>query len=48
LMQQAGAAPGTASTSAAAPAAAETTVPAAAAADARSRDGQRTRDRDGR
>jgi len=48
LMQQAGAAPGTAPTSAAAPTAAETTVPAAAAADARSRDGQRTRDRDGR
>jgi membrane protease subunit HflK len=49
LMQQAGATPGTASApAAAAPAAAETTVPAAAAADARSRDGQRTRDRDGR
>jgi len=49
LMQQAGATPGTASApTAAAPAAAETTVPAAAAADARSRDGQRTRDRDGR
>ena len=49
LMQQAGASPGTASApAAAAPAAAETTVPAAAAADARSRDGQRTRDRDGR
>ena len=48
LMQQAGAAPGTATVPAAAPAAAETSVPAAAAADARSRDGQRTRDRDGR
>jgi membrane protease subunit HflK len=48
LMQQAGAAPGTAAAPAAAPAAAETTVPAAAATDARSRDGQRTRDRDGR
>jgi membrane protease subunit HflK len=48
LMQQAGAAPGAGSAPAAAPAAAETAVPAAAAADARSRDGQRTRDRDGR
>ncbi len=48
LMQQAGAAPGAAATPAAAPVATETTVPAAAAADARSRDGQRTRDRDGR
>jgi membrane protease subunit HflK len=49
LMQQAGATPGTASApAAAAPSTAETTVPAAAATDARSRDGQRTRDRDGR
>ena len=46
LMQQAGAVPGAAGAPAAAPAAAETAVPAAT--DARSRDGQRTRDRDGR
>jgi membrane protease subunit HflK len=49
LMQQAGATPGAAPAAATtAPATAETTVPAAAATDARSRDGQRTRDRDGR
>ena len=45
LLQQAG---GNSPPAAAAPAAAEPAVPAAAAVDIRSRDGQRTRDRDGR
>jgi len=48
LMQLSGAAPAAATTAAPATAAPDTNVPSGGAVDVRSRDNQRTRDRDGR